>query len=41
MKYLLHLPPAQAVVLALQMIYQAMGWNLIWKARAAQFEARQ
>lgn len=33
--------PVQAVVLALHMIYQAMDWNLVWKAQAAQFEAGQ
>jgi hypothetical protein len=35
MKYLLLLP------LALYMISRAVYWNLIWKAPAAQFGARQ
>jgi hypothetical protein len=33
--------PAQAAALALYMISQAVYWNLIWKAPAAQFGARQ
>jgi hypothetical protein len=32
--------PAQAAVLALYMIYQAVYWNLIWKAPSTGFEAR-
>lgn len=32
---------APAVVLVFPMIYQAVYWNLIWKAPPAQFEARQ
>jgi hypothetical protein len=31
----------QAAAVALNMIYQALYWNLIWKAPAAQFGARQ
>jgi hypothetical protein len=31
--------PAQAAVLALYMIYQAVYWNLIWKAPVTEFEA--
>jgi hypothetical protein len=33
--------PAQAAALALYMIYPAVYWNLVWKAPAAQFGARQ
>jgi hypothetical protein len=33
--------PIQAAILALYMIYQAVYWNLIWKAPATEFEARQ
>jgi len=32
--------PAQAAALALYMIYQAVYWNLIWKAPATESEAR-
>jgi hypothetical protein len=32
--------PAQAAVLALYMIYQAVYWNLIWKAPATEIAAR-
>ena len=33
--------PIQAAILTLYMIYQAVYWNLIWKAPATEFEARQ
>jgi hypothetical protein len=33
--------PIQAAFLTLYMIYQAVYWNLIWKAPATEFEARQ
>ena len=33
--------PVQAAILTLYMFYQAVYWNLIWKAPVTEFEARQ
>jgi hypothetical protein len=33
--------PIQATILTLYMIYQAVNWNLIWKAPGTELEARQ